>query len=87
MPDLAPHLLARFLVQQVELLAAAAAAIHAIGIAHILEKREVGAASGAISDSMSAASSQRSVSGSSDWPVASACPRKMPLIPRRSPPR
>ena len=56
------------------------AAIHAIGSAHSFDSRVEGAASDAISASTSADSSHRSVSGSSDWPVAIACARNTPLI-------
>jgi hypothetical protein len=57
------------------------AAIQASGSAHSLEKRDAGAASGAISASTSADASHRSVSGSRLCPVAIAWARKMPLMP------
>jgi hypothetical protein len=53
----------------------------AIGTAQNLVAADNGRASGSISRSTSASSSHNSVSGSSDWPVAIARARKMPLMP------
>ena len=53
----------------------------AIGAAQNLENRDSGRASGSSSTSTSAFCSQRSVNGSSDCPVTTACERKTPLIP------
>jgi hypothetical protein len=53
----------------------------AIGTAQNLVAADSGRASGSSRLSTSASPSHKSVSGSSDWPVASARARKMPLMP------